>query len=521
MIAWMSYVVVVTLALSVAAVLAERAARHSPMPTRWIWTLTIIASLVLPTVVASVSIELPSVFSPAVAQKMIVLREATSVRLPSTVWGVSLADEAGEASDADLWLKAFWWVASAAILVALVISMALVARRKRHWVTAGLGQTQVYVAADVGPAVVGLLRPRIVVPAWLLQAPRSQQNLVLAHEQSHLDAYDPQLLSVALCLLVSMPWNLPLWWQLKRLRRAIEVDCDARVLRGGHKLADYGEALLAVGQRQSRFVGLVAAMSESTSFLEQRIRIMLNQPVQWARTSAAALAALSLAMLAVAAEVSPPNAIEAGARPAQAIMLSAKVLAKYEGYYRLGAQQVLHATREGQRMFTQVTGQAKLEVFARSETEFFTRDRNERGSVVRDAQGRATAIVLHQGGQDITLPRIDEAQARQISDALNAKLKNQVATPGSEAALRRLIAQMRQDPPNVDGISPGLAAAIKEQHPRAQPFFERLGNVKSVEFVSVSEMGWDKYLVRYERGSATWQIQLGANGIIEGSMVTP
>jgi hypothetical protein len=80
---------------------------------------------------------------------------------------------------------------------------------------------------------------------------------------------------------------------------------------------------------------------------------------------------------------------------------------------------------------------------------------------------------------------------------------------------------MRQDPPNVDGIGAALAAAIKEQHPRVHPFFEKLGDVKSIEFVSVADSGWDKYLVRYEHGSATWQIQLGANGIIEGSFVSP
>jgi hypothetical protein len=162
-----------------------------------------------------------------------------------------------------------------------------------------------------------------------------------------------------------------------------------------------------------------------------------------------------------------------------------------------------------------------LEVFAKSETEFFAKDVNAQGTVVRDAQGHSTAIVLHQNGQDITMPRIDEALAKTINDALETKLKNQVATPGSEAALRRLIAQMRQDPPNVDGIGAALAAAIKEQHPRVHPFFEKLGDVKSIEFVSVADSGWDKYLVRYEHGSATWQIQLGANGIIEGSFVSP
>ena len=88
------------------------------------------------------------------------------------------------------------------------------------------------VTDDVGPAVVGLLRPRIVVPRWVTMALPSHQAAVIAHEQSHLDARDPQLFTLALALLVFMPWNLPLWWQLRRLRYAIEIDCDARVLEG-------------------------------------------------------------------------------------------------------------------------------------------------------------------------------------------------------------------------------------------------------------------------------------------------
>jgi len=87
-----------------------------------------------------------------------------------------------------------------------------------------------------------------------------------------------------------MPWNLPLWWQLRRLRRAIEVDCDARVLNAGHDVNRYGETLLEVGQRHSAFLGSVAAMSESKSFLEQRIRIMLSKPKRWWKISAATLA---------------------------------------------------------------------------------------------------------------------------------------------------------------------------------------------------------------------------------------
>jgi hypothetical protein len=169
----------------------------------------------------------------------------------------------------------------------------------------------VYVARDTGPAVVGILRPRIVIPAWILRAPPAQQAMVIAHERSHVEAGDQRLLAAALCVLVCMPWNVPLWWQLRRLRNAIEIDCDARVLAHGHSAADYGEVLLAVGQRQSVFIGAVAAMSERVSFLEQRIRIMMSVPTRWRRISSVSLGALSLSIAVVAGGVAPPNAVDA------------------------------------------------------------------------------------------------------------------------------------------------------------------------------------------------------------------
>ncbi len=149
--------------------------------------------------------------------------------------------------------------------------------------------TEVRVASDVGPAVVGFLSPTIVVPTWLVQSAQIEQGAVIAHEKSHIRAGDPQLFAVTLCLLIFMPWNLPLWWQLRRLRHAIEVDCDARVLADGHDAVAYSETLIAVGERQSAYIGAVAAMSESPSLLELRIAIMNSKPARFWRLSATAM----------------------------------------------------------------------------------------------------------------------------------------------------------------------------------------------------------------------------------------
>ena len=71
MLAWMLYVIMVTLLLSIGAFVAERAARLTRGGTRWIWITAIVASLLIPTVIASVSVQLPSVMTPAVAQKIV------------------------------------------------------------------------------------------------------------------------------------------------------------------------------------------------------------------------------------------------------------------------------------------------------------------------------------------------------------------------------------------------------------------------------------------------------------------
>ncbi|HEX5755836.1 MAG TPA: TonB family protein, partial [Arenimonas sp.] len=96
------------------------------------------------------------------------------------------------------------------------------------------------------PALVGLLRPRIVLPADFEQRYRTdEQALVLAHERAHLhhfDAWANAAAALALCLL----WFHPLaWWALGRFRFDQELACDARVLDAAPQARRaYADALL-------------------------------------------------------------------------------------------------------------------------------------------------------------------------------------------------------------------------------------------------------------------------------------
>jgi beta-lactamase regulating signal transducer with metallopeptidase domain len=83
----------------------------------------------------------------------------------------------------------------------------------------------------IGPAVIGLLRPALVIPAEIVRNKSSTQlRLLLAHEIIHLRRGDP---FVAMLQLISQAiwWFNPLvWWMNRQIIRTREICCDAEVI---------------------------------------------------------------------------------------------------------------------------------------------------------------------------------------------------------------------------------------------------------------------------------------------------
>ncbi|MEI7036131.1 M56 family metallopeptidase [Fulvimonas yonginensis] len=84
----------------------------------------------------------------------------------------------------------------------------------------------------IGPALVGALRPRIVVPADFGERYAADERaLVLAHEAMHARRRDGWW-SLMARVSASLLWFHPLaWWALAALRRDQELACDAAVVR--------------------------------------------------------------------------------------------------------------------------------------------------------------------------------------------------------------------------------------------------------------------------------------------------
>ena len=172
-----------------------------------------------------------------------------------------------------LW-KLVWAVLTIGMLLTLIVRSVQLMLHRRRWQKTMLLGTPVYLSGFLGPSVAGLLQPCIVMPAWLGIIPAQEQALLLAHAQCRLAARDPQLLALAYALIVLMPWNLPLWWMLHRLRFAIELDGDARMLAQGHALKEYGAVLRRHGQYYSGLTGAAPFAQDDPRALRRRRRIM-------------------------------------------------------------------------------------------------------------------------------------------------------------------------------------------------------------------------------------------------------
>ncbi len=98
--------------------------------------------------------------------------------------------------------------------------------------------------------------------------------------------------------------------------------------------------------------------------------------------------------------VFPTLAIYGQATARQEIKVDSKVLDAYVGQYELTPEFILTFTREGDKFYTQATGQPKIEVFAESETKFFLKVVDAQLTFVKNNDGRVTHVILLQGGRE-------------------------------------------------------------------------------------------------------------------------
>ncbi len=296
---WMVRIALMTALLGVAALAAERVVVLTGGSRRRVWLVALLAVLMLPLLAWVMPGVVPAQGLLAGVRRLFY---GSGVPAPAAAWTEPhAADATGSLLLAGAWLLA--------VLVSAVVYGAgwwKLRRARRTWRPAQFAGSAVLVARRAGPAAVGLVRPAIVVPEWLLNARDRVRRLVFLHEAEHVRAGDHAVRALAPLVLVTMPWNLPLWWMLRRLRLALEVDCDRRVLARGVAPETYGSLLIDVAGR-SRFSFPSVAFAAPRSGLERRLLALAAERPKHIATRAWLLAGGAMLAGLMACAVLPPD----------------------------------------------------------------------------------------------------------------------------------------------------------------------------------------------------------------------
>ena len=125
------------------------------------------------------------------------------------------------------------------------------------------------------------------------------------------------------------------------------------------------------------------------------------------------------------------------------------------------------------------------------------------------------------GKQDPTRLAVDivsmlaAKKAAAINADIAARFKSQSASPGSEAALRRLIGELRAGKPNYELMSPWLARATRRQIKQHQEKIAELGALQSATFTRVGPAGPNIFLTTFEKGTLEWRVWMNLDGTVD------
>jgi bla regulator protein BlaR1 len=450
--------------LALAAMLLHSQERAANRPVRWIWMAMIVSTVVLTVVVAlrgnratetlaalpsglgdSRLLSVPHVQQGGASRVVRALRAAAA--LPSAAVTATLAHAAGMLSRVPPSVQrgaAVAWCAASVLCIGLLLGVYRRVRRAASgWPSERMLDMKVRVSPDAGPAVIGLRPMEIVVPAWILARPDQEQRLVLQHEQEHIHARDPLLLVTACVAVALMPWNPLLWLGLSRLRLAVEIDCDRRVLRGGTTPNRYARLLLDLSGHPSQLATSLPALSYSASHLERRLLAMTARPARYPLPRRLAGGAVAGLLVLAACESRMPTSADVENMDARKAVVTAGALPGLDtahATYMVDGREVARSVAEGI-----VSGRiASIEVVKGEARSSQIRLRTVTGGVDTAASPRGSATRLRSKSSFDGLYFLD---GKQVSDTVANSL----------------------DPNRIESIEvvKGAAASMRYSDPRA------------------------------------------------------
>ncbi|MHA4870861.1 M56 family metallopeptidase [Duganella sp. PWIR1] len=174
--------------------------------------------------------------------------------------------------------------------------------------------------AAISPMLIGVRRPRLLLPSHLDALTREQQQMIVAHELHHWRARDPLCLAIAACLQLIFWFNPALRWMSTQMAWALELNCDQHVLAGRpqQQRKQYAAALL----QQWTTAAPAGAVAFGGTTIAARLRYMqldslptLNATIAWMIAAALAAVLALTAMLQPALAFTAPSPMNPDAAP--------------------------------------------------------------------------------------------------------------------------------------------------------------------------------------------------------------
>ncbi len=201
------------------------------------------------------------------------------------------------------------------------------------------------------------------------------------------------------------------------------------------------------------------------------------------------------------------------------VTVNPKVLNQYAGVYQASPTQTVVIGLEGDELTAKLGAPPPQTALPGSETRFFAM--GEEIEFPKVAEGaHAQQLILRQGERETVFHRLDDEAAKPIQAAAAAsakRMKENKPQPGSEAALRKLIAGMQAGNVDAGMFAPGGMEFVQQM----QPEVSRMGEVKALTFRGVGSAGFDIYEVTSEKGTWLFRIWLADDGRVERAIAQP
>ncbi len=210
-------------------------------------------------------------------------------------------------------------------------------------------------------------------------------------------------------------------------------------------------------------------------------------------------------------------------KPHGEITLDAAALSRYAGTYSTENGGILRITLDEDRLLSKLDNQRAIAIFPESETRFFPKAPGAEIEFSKpDASGAPAEAMLRQGGRATSAKRVSQAELMQMANESAARAavaarryRDQKQQPGTEEALRRIIAEITAGAPAYDRMTAVLAQTTSRPLARYQEAIGKLGKLESVSFSGVLPDGSDDFVVKFSQGDTEWRISLAADGKIQ------